>query len=117
MGRFLIILVCAIAAMQIFGKREADAGDPRLKTGSNGVVLLSAEWCGYCDQLRADLDRSGVKYRELDVESDAEGVAAWESFGANGVPITVVGQRVVHGYDPGSIRKLMSAAGHRLANN
>ena len=117
MGRFLLILVCAAAAFQIFGTRDVDAGDPRLKTGTDGVVMLSAEWCGYCDALRADLKRSGAKFRELDVENDAEGVAAWDAFGANGVPITIVGQRVVHGYDPDTIKRLMTVAGHRLAKN
>lgn len=117
MGRILLIVVCIAAAMQIFGNREAAAGDPRRTTGTSGIVMLSAEWCGYCDQLRADLKRTGVKFRELDVESDAEGAAAWEALDGNGVPVTVVGQSVVHGYDPDGIRKLMTAAGHRPAKN
>ena len=117
MGRIVLILFCAMVAMHLFGGRSTDAGDPRLKTGKNGVVLLSAEWCGYCDALRQDLNKSGVTYRELDVEDNAEGTAAWEALDGNGVPVTVVGQHVVYGYDPDGIRKLMVDAGHRLANN
>jgi glutaredoxin len=113
MARIVLILFCAMVAMHLFGGRTEAAGDPRLKTGQSGVVLLSAEWCGYCDALRQDLDKSGVQYRELDVEDDAEGTAAWEALDGQGVPVTVVGQKVVYGYDPEGIRALIGAAGRR----
>ncbi len=115
MGRLILILLVGFGLLHLYANRGMAAGDPRRDTGSNGVVLLSAKWCGYCTALREDLDRSGAKYRELDVEASEEGAAAWDALGGRGVPITVVGQEVVHGYDPDGIRSLMQAAGHQLA--
>jgi len=115
MGRILLIVALALGVLYALANRGMAAGDPRRQTGTSGIVMLSAEWCGYCSALREDLNRSGVKYRELDVEASDEGANAWDALGGRGVPVTVVGQDVVHGYDPEGIRTLMRAAGHQLS--
>ena len=36
------------------------------------VVIYTTAWCGDCRRLKAQLDRHGVPYREVDIDSDAE---------------------------------------------
>jgi mycoredoxin len=42
--------------------------------GNNGCVftVYSTSWCGYCVRLKRQLDREGVRYAEVDIETDPE---------------------------------------------
>ncbi|OAX66998.1 NrdH-redoxin [Xanthomonas translucens pv. arrhenatheri] len=73
------------------------AGDPWRLTGEDGIVMLAADWCGYCRRQQADFERAQVRYRVLDVEQE-EGRLAAAALGREGVPITVIGQHVIDGY-------------------
>lgn len=115
MGRLLIILAVLFGSVHWYANRGMAAGDPRRSTGEDGLVMLSAEWCGYCTALRGELNRLGVPYRELDIETNREGEAAFDALDARGVPVLVVGQDVIYGYDPAGARALIAAAGHSIA--
>jgi glutaredoxin len=71
--------------------------DPRRLTGDTKIVMIAAEWCGYCRKQQKDFEQAGVRYRVLDYDQ-AEGEAASRALGTRGVPITVIGQNVVAGY-------------------
>ena len=43
--------------------RDRHADDPRLQTGESGIVMLAAEWCGYCRKQQKDFELAGVRYR------------------------------------------------------
>ena len=94
--------------------REIARNDPRRATGQNGIVMLTASWCGYCKALKASFDASGVKYAELDVETSREGELAYQALSARGIPVTVVGQEVVYGYDVAALSDLLAARGYTL---
>ena len=47
---------------------ELHPDDPRTATGEAGIVMLAAEWCGYCRKQQGDFERAGVRYRVLDVD-------------------------------------------------
>jgi mycoredoxin len=32
--------------------------------------MYTTTWCGYCVRLKAQLDRAGIGYREVDIEAD-----------------------------------------------
>jgi mycoredoxin len=44
--------------------------------------MYSTVWCGYCRRLKAQLDRAGIGFHEVDIERDA--AAAAFVAGANG---------------------------------
>jgi glutaredoxin len=94
-------------------KREAPlhADDPRLLTGDAKIVMLAADWCGYCRKLQAEFEREGVRYRVLDVD-EAEGDRAANALGTRGVPVTIVGQDVIHGYDTAAIKSRLKPLGY-----
>ncbi|MGH3898637.1 MAG: mycoredoxin [Pseudonocardiaceae bacterium] len=41
----------------------------------NELTMYSTVWCGYCRRLKAQLDRAGIGFREVDIEHDAAAAA------------------------------------------
>jgi mycoredoxin len=39
------------------------------------VTLFTTTWCGYCVRLKSQLEREGIDYVEVDIESDPEAAA------------------------------------------
>ena len=35
------------------------------------ITMFSTTWCGYCARLKSQLDRVGIAYREVDIETTA----------------------------------------------
>ena len=95
-------------------QREVARHDPRRNNGPNGVVLLTAAWCGYCKAERHALLAAGVPFRELDVEADGEGRRAYRAVGGRGIPITVIGQDVVFGFDTRRLNALLGERGYAV---
>lgn len=55
------------------------------------ITMYSTTWCPFCIQLRADLDRAGVEYTEVDVDRDPEAGELVKSLnGGNRVVPTLV---------------------------
>jgi mycoredoxin len=51
------------------------------------LTIYTTVWCGYCRRLKAQLDRAGISFREVDIEHDS--AAATFVAGANGGNQTV----------------------------
>jgi glutaredoxin len=110
----LMLLAVAGGVYWLWSGTGGDAlhpDDPRLLTGGQGVVMLAADWCGYCRRQQADFERAGVRYQVLDVDADA-GSRAMRALGARGVPVTVVGQAVIRGYDTAALDRQLSPLGY-----
>ena len=74
------------------------------------VVLLSTAGCTYCSRMRAYLRAGGVPYRELDVDREPEGRRLFHAAGGIGVPLLLVGEIAVQGYDPAAVREAFARA-------
>ncbi len=37
---------------------------------AGSVVMFTTTWCGYCRRLKAQMDRAGIAYAEVDIEHD-----------------------------------------------
>jgi len=85
--------------------------DPRRLTGKAGIVMLAADWCGYCRRQQGEFQRAGVRYQVLDVDQE-EGRLALRALGGRGVPVTVIGQDVVHGYNPTALDQRLTPLGY-----
>jgi glutaredoxin len=111
---WIVAVFAAIAAISMVRQRAIAKYDPRLESGDDKIVLLATSWCGYCQRLKAEFDRKRVPYRELDVEDGGAGEKAFSALGGRGVPVTVIGQEVVHGYDADRLTELLAARGYSL---
>ncbi|MBK6886008.1 MAG: mycoredoxin [Tetrasphaera sp.] len=36
------------------------------------VTMFTTAWCGYCRRLKAQMERAGVAFQEIDIEQDPE---------------------------------------------
>jgi mycoredoxin len=46
-----------------------------LTLGVSNLTMYTTVWCGYCRRLKAQLDRAGISFREVDIEHDAAAAA------------------------------------------
>ncbi len=76
----------------------------------SGVLLYYADWCGYCRKTRAELDRRGVSFQLLNIENPATLAELVEKTGQRGIPVVDVGGRILIGYDPEGLDRLLGSA-------
>lgn len=111
-------LIFTILAGLAFGGQRALAfvHDPRRGNPPDGVVILTAPWCGYCMHLREVLAQNRIPYTDIDVEKSAEGRWAFAAVRGTGIPITIVGDQVVRGARWNDIDRVLETAGYRDFN-
>lgn len=107
---FRVFTLISILALLAACTQEIDLTSLRAEIGDDPVVMLSTSTCGYCRKLRADLDNWDVEYLDIDVETNRKGQFAYDMLEGRGVPILLVGEKTVHGYDPGRAHALLTAA-------
>lgn len=103
---FLVAMLVTLASVACAREQRVPEG-MRILVGNERVVLLTTTWCGYCKKLRADLDAAGVAYREWDTETTEVGSQARARLGGGRtVPVTIVGDDILYGYQPERIIQL-----------
>jgi glutaredoxin len=76
------------------------------------VRIYTAAWCGYCKRAKAHLSARGVPYQEIDVETTDSGRREFAQLGGRGVPVILVGDRRMDGFDAGGLDAMLAAAGY-----
>jgi mycoredoxin len=110
---FVLAALVVIGLLRSQSSREAalnglpGAGDP------SRVLMVSAEWCGYCQRQLADFRAVGVRFTLLDFDQ-AEGRDTVEALGGRGVPLTVIGDEVIDGYNRPLLAQKLAAIGYEL---
>lgn len=98
-----IVFLIFVAALALnWGKISALLGGGAAKSefAQRGeVVLYATSWCGYCKATRDLLAREGIRYREFDIETSAEGAKLYRALGGRGVPLLEAGDQIIRGYN------------------
>ncbi|MGY0561761.1 glutaredoxin family protein [Luteimonas sp. A277] len=114
---WILALIALIGGILHFrgesGVAELHPDDPRNSTGGDRIVMLAADWCGYCRKQQAEFSRANVRYRILDVDTE-EGDRAMRAVGARAVPVTIIGQDVVRGYNVAILDEKLTPLGYRV---
>lgn len=71
------------------------------------VVLYATSWCGYCKATREFFAENGIRYTEYDIESSDSARAEHARLGGRGIPLIVVGEEVLRGYNPQALNELL----------
>jgi glutaredoxin len=87
-------------------------GVPAAAAAKAPVKMLATSWCGYCAKARAYLNSRGIPFEELDVEKSAQGKQEYRALKGRGVPIILVGNQRMNGYDQARLEGMLRAAGH-----
>lgn len=106
LGLLVILLVADRGAAWYF--------DPRSGNEPGHIILYSTDWCSVCARLRECLLRHNVPFEERDVEKSPRAGAEWWALGGAGVPVTLVGERVVHGLRQEELQEALAQVGHRI---
>ena len=70
------------------------------------VTMYATQWCGVCKRARAYFAAQGVRYREIDVDESEAGRREFEAYGGRGVPLILVGDKVMRGFSEKGFEKL-----------
>jgi glutaredoxin len=71
------------------------------------VIMYATNWCPYCQQSREFFRRHGIVYTEYDVERDRDAYRENRRLGGGGVPMIVVGDQVVSGFNAQRLTQLL----------
>ncbi|XJZ28727.1 glutaredoxin family protein [Bacillota bacterium Lsc_1132] len=66
---------------------------------ANQVIVYSTQGCIECDMVKKLLAQEGIPFEVRDVLANSDYQAEVEKFGFLGVPVTVVGNRAVKGFN------------------
>ena len=68
-------------------------------TITSPIVIYTTDWCDFCVSLRATLKQYQINYHDYDVEHSEKGRTDYKKLGSSGVPIIIIGDSILHGYD------------------
>ncbi|EIJ80211.1 MTA/SAH nucleosidase [Bacillus methanolicus PB1] len=74
------------------------------------IIVYSAQGCNECNMVKQMLTQEGITFEVRDVLADPEYQKEVEKFGFMGIPVTVVADQAVKGFNPTELKKLMEAA-------
>lgn len=105
-----IVLIIGLAFWLVRPFFLAPAAQPQLAVDVSQpeVVLYATEWCGYCKATRRLFETNGIRYIEHDIEKDPTALLRHQKLGGSGVPLIVVGDEVVDGFNEARLRKLLN---------
>jgi glutaredoxin len=70
------------------------------------ITMYSTSWCGYCRKARETFTRQGIPFKELDIEKNADAQQAYDALGGRGVPLIVIDDQQMTGFDVRSFKQL-----------
>ncbi|MBP6382520.1 MAG: glutathione S-transferase N-terminal domain-containing protein [Pseudomonadales bacterium] len=79
------------------------ANDTPTAAAAPRVEIFTTPSCPFCKVLRVYLEARGIAYIEHNVNATQETRAAFYASGAQGVPVVMIGERVIEGFDPVAI--------------
>ncbi len=106
------IWVVALAGLFAFQKREAindwiNPPQPIVVPAGFKAVMYSTATCPYCAKARKLLNARQVPFIDVDVDKSEAGFAEYERLGGQGVPVLVINQQVIHGFDRERIEQVL----------
>ena len=79
---------------------------------STDIVIYTTDWCPYCNSLRIHLNNNKIPFKEYDSEKSIAGITGMWSLRARGVPVSVIGPKVIYGYDIDTINQSLIKLGY-----
>jgi glutaredoxin len=80
-------------------------------TGAIPISMYATAWCPACKLARQYFAKKGVEVREVDVETAEDGLREFREFGGRGVPLILVGDMRMRGFDAVAMDKLLAPPG------
>lgn len=97
---FLLLATPAAPSLAADDAGAAASAESREQAPALRVEIYTTPSCTYCKMLRKYLDAHGVEYIEHNIAANEETRAAFYASGARGVPVTVIGDQRIQGFNP-----------------
>ena len=65
---------------------------------STNVIMYSTDWCGYCKKAKKYFKANRIHFKDYDIEKSQMAYRRYKKLGKNGVPVIVVGNKVMSGF-------------------
>ncbi len=78
----------------------------------SNVVLYGTTSCPYCIQARAFLRERNIPFIDRDVANSSQGRREFAQLGKQAVPVILVGERLLTGFNPAHLESALSKAGY-----
>ncbi|MEP7157374.1 MAG: glutaredoxin family protein [Betaproteobacteria bacterium] len=106
-----LAVMLVLAAQWKYGARHRHRDPVRVAsvqaTGQPEITFYSASWCGYCNATREFFKDNNIHFTELDIEKTSAGAEGYAKLGGNGVPLIVIGDDTIHGFDEPGLRRVL----------
>jgi glutaredoxin len=79
------------------------------------IIVYTTDRCPRCRDAKAFLTRHRLGFREANISRDRRAQKEFERLGARGVPVILVGERRLNGFDPKRLAQLLGKTGVKLA--
>lgn len=101
-------LLLALSGAVVLPAPAADEA-PAAVAAAPRVEIFTTPSCPFCKALRVYLEARGIAYIEHNVNATEETRAAFYASGAQGVPVVMIGERVIEGFNPVAIEAALKA--------
>jgi glutaredoxin len=85
------------------GKRKSTREERTPFSGTVEIYMTS--WCPACKSALAYVKKNGIAYAAYDIEKDQDANRRFEGYGGRGIPLIVVGNQTMRGFDPGTLER------------
>jgi glutaredoxin len=72
------------------------------------AIMYTTATCPYCAKARKLLNARNVPFIEVDVDKSDAGFEEYQRLGGLGVPVLVINQQVIHGFDRERIEQVLA---------
>lgn len=107
----LIVIGLVVLGLAAFNYRPAVSTvycTEETLTPKPDVIMLGAWWCTYCYQARRYFQKNEISYCEYDMERTEAGRKLYESVNGRGIPVILIGNQQLNGFDVDIIDQLLS---------
>ncbi len=85
-----------------------------MKTKQPRITLYSTAGCAHCRQLKQWLQQRRIRFVEMDVQRNARAFKDFQHHDGRGVPLLLVGERKIQGFNPKQLPAQLRKAGVSL---
>lgn len=78
------------------------------------VVIYSTKRCQYCKKAKKLFRANNIPFQEYDIEMSTKGRQDYRLLNGRGVPIILVGEQRMNGFNEERLTRLLEDAGYRL---
>jgi len=82
-----------------------------MKKRQTRITLYSSRNCGHCRRAKAYLKEHHIPFTEQDVERNRRAQLDFMRAGGRGVPLIMVGEQQLHGFEPRQLQRVLRQAG------